>query len=222
MFLCNLLRTKEHEVEPRNAEARRRITFFATSLHMKMPNPRKVENMRSVTTLTPMYSETVMYSKKTIHEETQDEETERGKVQVPRPSLCAYLKATHEDEWDNVLERLGVPAFKKGKFPPAELWDGGAKELEFIMWASCRGQTLARTVHGVMQNETALLMQALQETRTPDAQTLEQLKNLSSGSTWSRDDEFVRLAHMKCHYVVTCQAYGAFEQLLLRLCCLGC
>jgi callose synthase len=55
-----------------------------------------------------------------------------------------YLTALHGQEWANLRERLGVTA-------DADVWrvDGGERAV--CRWASLRGQTLHRTVRGVME-----------------------------------------------------------------------
>jgi hypothetical protein len=53
-YLRHILSTSRQHSEPRSVEARRRILFFSTSLHMDMPAPNLVEHMRSLSTLTPM------------------------------------------------------------------------------------------------------------------------------------------------------------------------
>jgi hypothetical protein len=82
-YLKHLLSTKKHDAEPKCEEARRRLLFFATSMHMNMPGPKQVNSMRSLTTLTPMYGETVLYTKKDIATSTLD-----------KPSLATYLRAS--------------------------------------------------------------------------------------------------------------------------------
>jgi callose synthase len=59
----------------------------------------------------------------------------------------------HPHEWRNFLERVGVKDESK-------LWLDRSLALELRLWASFRGQTLARTVEGVMCNERALRLQA--------------------------------------------------------------
>jgi callose synthase len=58
------------------------------------------------------------------------------------------------DEWDNFLERMNKTPLEESK-----LWDDDAFELR--MWASYRGQTLARTVRGMMYYERSVSIQEL-------------------------------------------------------------
>ena len=68
-----------------------------------------------------------------------------------------YLKSVHPQEWVNFCERLGVrseeEAWKAAKDAQGSLISG---EMEVRLWASLRGQTLARTIHGVMEYGRAL------------------------------------------------------------------
>eukprot|EP01049_Picozoa_sp_SAG25_P013905 SAG25_NODE_2286_length_1753_cov_1.524788_2_plen_83_part_00 len=55
---------------------------------------------------------------------------------------------------------------------PSSVWK--EKELEIRLWASLRGQTLARTISGVMQFEKAALLFAKQEWNFAEQQTKQQ------------------------------------------------
>ena len=66
-------------------------------------------------------------------------------------SVLYFLKTVHNDEWRNFLERVGVKPSDE-----ASLWKDRTLALELRLWASFRGQTLARTVEGMMLNERAL------------------------------------------------------------------
>ena len=68
-----------------------------------------------------------------------------------------YLKALHSLEWVNFCERLGV-ADEAGAWAARcdALGDAISGEMEVRLWASFRGQTLARTIVGFMQHARAL------------------------------------------------------------------
>ncbi|CAI5535516.1 unnamed protein product [Closterium sp. Naga37s-1] len=121
---------------PANPEARRRVTFFCNSLFMAMPPAPTVQRMRSFCVMTPYYNESVMYSPDELRWPNED-----------GISLLYYLQNIFPDEWKNLEERLGV----RGR----EVWefDDGA---EVCRWASYRGQTLTRTVRGIMYYHSAL------------------------------------------------------------------
>lgn len=66
-------------------------------------------------------------------------------------SIIFYLQNVYPDEWQNFLERT--------KMDEEEAWSKN-KGMELRLWASCRGQTLARTVRGMMYYVRALELQA--------------------------------------------------------------
>jgi hypothetical protein len=88
-YLSHLLCTLRNDTAPRCAEAQRRITTFATSLHMRMPAPKFVRQMRSITTLTPFYNEDVLYTKEKLTEEP----VSAIPAVSPRPSRMALGRA---------------------------------------------------------------------------------------------------------------------------------
>ncbi|KAJ6920384.1 callose synthase 7-like isoform X2, partial [Populus alba x Populus x berolinensis] len=145
-----LLTTKESAINvPSNLDARRRITFFANSLFMNMPKAPKVRDMFSFSVLTPYYKEDVLYSDDELHKENED-----------GISILFYLKTIYHDEWKNFEERIND---QKLKFLPKE-------KAEFTrQWVSYRGQTLARTVRGMMYYRQALELQCLLEFAEDDA-----------------------------------------------------
>ncbi|KAL3754837.1 hypothetical protein ACJRO7_002003 [Eucalyptus globulus] len=67
-----LLTVKESAINvPSNLEARRRITFFANSLFMKMPGAPTVHKMLPFSVLTPYYKD-VLYSNEDLNRENED------------------------------------------------------------------------------------------------------------------------------------------------------
>ena len=65
---------------------------------------------------------------------------------------------------------------------------------EVRLWASLRGQTLYRTVHGMLQYEAALRLQARLE-----------MPHL-------REREVMNLVRSKFDFVLACQRYGEHKQ----------
>jgi callose synthase len=67
-------------------------------------------------------------------------------------SPMVYLRTMYRDEWENFMERMGVSS-EGGAWMASK--DGFGRpcsgELETRMWASMRGQTLARCINGVME-----------------------------------------------------------------------
>ncbi|CAM6127243.1 unnamed protein product [Calypogeia fissa] len=125
---------------PRNLEARRRLSFFSNSLFMTMPRAPQVEKMLSFSVLTPYYEEDVMYNKKQLTTENED-----------GVRTLYYLQQVFPDDWEFFEERMA----RRGIIDIQQMWkvDDG---LELRLWASYRGQTLARTVRGMMYYHRAL------------------------------------------------------------------
>ncbi|KAG0624695.1 hypothetical protein M758_3G268300 [Ceratodon purpureus] len=137
---------------PVNLEARRRLQFFSNSLFMSMPQPPPVRKMFSFSVFTPYYSEDVIYSKAQLEDPNVDGIT-----------ILYYLRTIVPDEWKNFLERI-FPTIEYNQlihYADQHTLDQHVQELR--LWASYRGQTLARTVRGMMYYKKALILQAQQE-----------------------------------------------------------
>ncbi|KAG2687606.1 hypothetical protein I3760_09G059700 [Carya illinoinensis] len=193
---------------PRNLEARRRIAFFSNSLFMNMPRAPDVEKMMAFSVLTPYYDEEVLYSLLNLRKENED-----------GISTLFYLQKIYEDEWGNFLERMR----RDGVEEENELYTIKARELR--LWASYRGQTLSRTVRGMMYYYRALKMLAFLDSasemdvkeRPEDGLDGLHLGNPLSSRNLNRATSSVNLlfkgheigsALMKFTYVVACQVYG--------------
>ncbi|XP_044492821.1 callose synthase 7-like [Mangifera indica] len=181
-----LLTVKESAINvPTNLDARRRLTFFANSLFMNMPSAPKVRDMLSFSVLTPYYKEDVLYSVDELNRENED-----------GISILFYLQKIYPDEWANFQHRISDPK------------QSVSEEMEELsQWVSYRGQTLSRTVRGMMYYKRALELQCFLEvageSEIPSGyQTFE-----SSGDEVKAFAE--ALADMKFTYVVSCQVYGA-------------
>ncbi|KAJ6412395.1 hypothetical protein OIU84_005447 [Salix udensis] len=185
-----LLTTKESAINvPSNLDARRRITFFANSLFMNMPRAPKVRDMFSFSVLTPYYKEDVLYSDDELHKENEDGIT-----------ILFYLKTIYRDEWKNFEERVNDLKFKQFSKERMELTR---------QWVSYRGQTLARTVRGMMYYRQVIELQCLLEFAGDDVflngfRTLEPEQDQKAYF-----DHAQALADLKFTYVVSCQVYGA-------------
>ena len=128
-------------------EAERRLCFFLGSLYMPaLPVSPSPLLCPSFTPITPLYNEAVTYRKDFLTSPNASGVT---------PML--FLKTTHAEEWANLMERLGVrtevEAWRATAAPDGTPISG---ELELRLWSSLRGQTLARTVVGVMEAGRAL------------------------------------------------------------------
>ncbi|KAJ9170954.1 hypothetical protein P3X46_019013 [Hevea brasiliensis] len=201
---------------PKNLEARRRIAFFSNSLFMNMPHAPQVEKMMAFSVLTPYYNEEVLYSREQLRTENED-----------GISIWYYLQTIYNDEWKNFIERMR----REGMVKEDELWTTRMRDLR--LWASYRGQTLARTVRGMMYYYRALKMLAFLDSAA-EVDIREGSRELGSmrrdggsdsfkseGSpsfnSLSRNSSSVSLlfkgheygtALMKYSYVVACQIYG--------------
>ncbi|KAL8268757.1 hypothetical protein R6Q59_002555 [Mikania micrantha] len=185
-----LLTVKESAINvPMNLEARRRITFFTNSLFMKMPNAPTVHNMMSFSVLTPYYKEDVLYSEEELHLENED-----------GISILFYLQKIYPDEWQNFEERISNPKLKATEEYRAQAT---------CQWVSYRGQTLSRTVRGMMYYKEALELQYFLDS----AENKEIFTGYRTVDT-DKDHRALKeraqaLADLKFTYVVSCQIYGA-------------
>mmetsp|Transcript_34852 Transcript_34852/g.67772 ORF Transcript_34852/g.67772 Transcript_34852/m.67772 type:complete len:2149 (+) Transcript_34852:48-6494(+) len=193
--------TVSNEFVPKNSSARRRILFFCNSLFMDLPDAPPIEQMHSLTTLTPFYSEDVLYSKAYLQKRTKQ-----------GFSVLLYLQTVYPAEWENFCERVGV------KDADASImdWAGDNLQMEVRLWATRRGQTLFRTVDGMMLYEKAISVLAELE-RVP--QIASDLRNTLRGDPFDNQaGEDAKgatarpspeaLACLKYQYVVSAQVYG--------------
>ncbi|KAI3924716.1 hypothetical protein MKW92_041149 [Papaver armeniacum] len=174
----------------------RRIAFFTISLFMEMPQAPPVRKMLSFSVMTPYYSEETVYSKSDLELENED-----------GVSIIFYLQKIFPDEWNNFMERLKC---KKS----SEVWENEENILHLRHWVSLRGQTLFRTVRGMMYYRRALKLQAFLD-MADESEILEGYKAVSIPSEEEKRSQrslFAQLeaiADMKFTYVATCQNYGS-------------
>ncbi|KAH1246117.1 Callose synthase 10 [Glycine max] len=181
---------------PKNLEARRRLEFFSNSLFMDMPSAKPVSEMLPFSVFTPYYSETVLYSTSELQKENED-----------GISILFYLQKIFPDEWENFLERIGRGA----STGDAELQENSSDSLELRFWASYRGQTLARTVRGMMYYRRALMLQSFLESRSLGVDNYSQ-NNFITTQDFESSRESRAQADLKFTYVVSCQIYGQQKQ----------
>uniref|UniRef100_A0A0D3FD31 1,3-beta-glucan synthase n=1 Tax=Oryza barthii TaxID=65489 RepID=A0A0D3FD31_9ORYZ len=189
--LYSLLTIKESAANvPKNLEARRRLEFFTNSLFMQMPVARPVSEMLSFSVFTPYYSETVLYSKDELQKRNED-----------GISTLFYLQKIYPDEWKNFLARIN----RDENTTDSELFSSPNDMMELRLWASYRGQTLARTVRGMMYYRKALMLQSyLEKLQSEVATTGLGLADIH----FELSPEARAQADLKFTYVVTCQIYG--------------
>ncbi|KAJ4970358.1 hypothetical protein NE237_003457 [Protea cynaroides] len=190
-----LLTVKESAIDvPTNLEARRRIAFFTNSLFMAMPHAPRVRKMLSFSVMTPYYSEETVYSKSDLELENED-----------GVSIIFYLQKIFPDEWKNFMERLNCK--------PSEIWENEENILHLRHWVSLRGQTLCRTVRGMMYYRRALKLQAFLDMAS-ETEILEGYKAVTVPSEEEKKSQrslyaqLEAVADMKFTYVATCQNYG--------------
>ncbi|XP_035551340.1 callose synthase 5 [Juglans regia] len=191
-----LLTVKESALDvPTNLEARRRIAFFTNSLFMDMPRAPRVRKMLSFSVLTPYYSEETVYSKADLEMENED-----------GVSVIYYLQKIFPDEWNNFMERLNCKN-------NSEIWENEENILHLRHWVSLRGQTLCRTVRGMMYYRRALKLQAFLDMAS-EKEILEGYKAVTIPSEEDKKSQrslyaqLEAVADMKFTYVATCQNYG--------------
>ncbi|CAL0328990.1 unnamed protein product [Lupinus luteus] len=200
---------------PINLEARRRIAFFSNSLFMKMPRAPQVEKMMAFSVLTPYYSEEVVFSKEQLRTENED-----------GVSILYYLQTIYDDEWKNFVERMR----REGMMKDSDIWTDKLRDLR--LWASYRGQTLSRTVRGMMYYYRVLQMLAFLDSASEmdiregarelvpmrldslDGFNSEKSPPFRSLSRASSSASLLFKGHengtalMKFTYVIACQIYG--------------
>ncbi|XP_061350259.1 callose synthase 7-like [Gastrolobium bilobum] len=184
-----LLTVKESAINvPQNLDARRRITFFANSLFMNMPKAPKVRDMLSFSVLTPYFKEDVLYSTQELNLENED-----------GISILFYLTKIYPDEWANFHERVKSEDLEENK-----------EEL-IRQWASYRGQTLYRTVRGMMYYWQALILQCFIESAGDNDTISYDYRTVD----FDDDDKLLHakaMADLKFTYVVSCQLYGSHKK----------
>ncbi|MCO5565072.1 hypothetical protein L7F22_018743 [Adiantum nelumboides] len=222
-FYCRLRRlsttlsTKEAMNNvPRNLDARRRIAFFSNSIFMNMPHAPSVERMLSFSVLTPYYIEDVLYSANQLNSPNEDGVT-----------ILFYLQSIYPDEWNNFLERMHLQDFRQ---PEKELLKSEETAIQLRLWASHRGQTLGRTVRGMMyyhhaletlayldaasemnlqQDQYSFRLESLNSRQSFDYSTSRRtMSNMSGINALYRASQEKATALLKFTYVVACQIYG--------------
>nr|GMD67382.1 callose synthase 3-like [Ipomoea batatas] len=201
-----LLTVKESAMDvPSNLEARRRISFFSNSLFMNMPSAPKVRNMLSFSVLTPYYTEEVLFSLKDLEEPNED-----------GVSILFYLQKIFPDEWNNFLERMNCLNEEELK-AAMEIEEKALSASEQLrLWVSYRGQTLTRTVRGMMYYRKALELQAFLD-MARDEDLMEGYKAIELNEDQMKGERSLwaqcqAVADMKFTYVVSCQLYGIHKR----------
>ncbi|KAF8408945.1 hypothetical protein HHK36_005015 [Tetracentron sinense] len=147
--------------------------------------------------LTPYYTEDVLYTEEELKMENEDGIT-----------ILFYLQKIYPDEWRNFEERSNFK--ERTKNPEDEI---AAKLMELIrQWVSYRGQTLFRTVRGMMYYKQALELQCFLD-MAEDHERFDGYRSIDlnyhdqTATARSR-----AVTDMKFTYVVSCQIYGAMKK----------
>lgn len=90
--------------------------------------------------------------------------------------------------------------------------EGSSDALELRFWASYRGQTLARTVRGMMYYRRALMLQSYLERRSPGGVDGHSITNSLTSQGFELSREARAQADLKFTYVISCQIYGQQKQ----------
>lgn len=195
--LEGLLNLQVTDVEIKSLEANRRLNFFLNSMYMTIPQVLETRFSREYTVVTPYYEEDILLTEKDLKAENSD-----------RISVILYLQTLYRDEWENFLKRLGITE-------ESEIWS--AKYLQDTrIWASCRAQTLYRTVEGMMYNEQAIrLLAELEQSKKRGLAVSPKLSAdyyLDGYGPRYTNEEIEILCKTKFNYVVACQVYGEFKK----------
>ncbi|KAL2331236.1 hypothetical protein Fmac_018817 [Flemingia macrophylla] len=183
-----LLTVKDRAMDvPANLDARRRMSFFATSLFTDMPDAPKVHNMMPFSVITPHYTEDINFSLKELGSDKEED------------SIIFYMQKIYPDEWTNFLERMGCENRQS-------LEDEHMTE-DLRLWASFRGQTLSRTVRGMMYYREALKLQAFLD-MAEEEDILEGYETAEKGNR-ALFARLEALADMKYTYVISCQSFAS-------------
>lgn len=211
------------EFFPKGSEAERRISFFAQSLTISLPEPLPVDAMPTFTVLTPHYSEKILLSLREIIRE-EDQNT--------RVTLLEYLKQLHPIEWDNFVKDTKILAEETSGLAGASPFGGDSDEksgtkgsaktddlpfycigfksaapeytLRTRIWASLRAQTLYRTVSGFMNYAKAIKL--LYRVENPE------VVQLFGGNTEKLERELERMSRRKFKFVISMQRYSKFNK----------
>ncbi|KAM7275814.1 hypothetical protein ACFE04_017680 [Oxalis oulophora] len=141
--------------------------------------------------------------------------------QIRRLHLLLTVKESAIDVPTNLEARRRIAFFTNSLFmdmprapgKESDIWEIDENILQLRHWVSLRGQTLCRTVRGMMYYRRALKLQAFLDM----ANETEILEGYKAISTPSEDDKKSRrslhaqldaMADMKFTYVATCQNYG--------------
>ena len=210
-------RDKPYEFFPKDSEAERRISFFAQSLAVPMPEAISIDNMPTFTVLTPHYSERILLSLREIIREDD---------QFSRVTLLEYLKQLHPVEWDCFVKDTKILADEtaayEGVLDETEKEDAKKQEIDDLpfycigfksaapeytlrtrIWASLRTQTLYRTVSGFMNYSRALKL--LYRVENPE------IVQMFGSNSEGLERELEKITRRKFKFLVSMQRMAKFK-----------
>lgn len=205
------------EFFPTQSEAERRLSFFAQSLSMPIPEPLPVDNMPTFCVLIPHYGEKILLSLREIIREDEP---------YSRVTMLEYLKQLHPHEWDCFVKDTKILADETSQFngenEKNEKDDAKSKidDLPFYcigfkssapeytlrtrIWASLRSQTLYRTISGFMNYSRAIKL--LYRVENPE------VVQMFGGNSDKLERELERMARRKFKLIVSMQRYAKFKK----------
>lgn len=205
-------------------EAERRVSFFAQSLSIALPEPTPIIAMPTFTVLVPHYSEKIILSLKEIIKEGKS-----SKV-----SLLEYLKQLNPNDWDSFVKDTKIlkanedvkeltfePTSKStGKEDPLSFTNNQINDLPYYcfgfkdsspeytlrtrIWASLRSQTLYRTISGFLNYDTAIKLLYRIENQLPDITNYGPLDQI--------DMQLELFSSKKFHLLLGMQRYQKFNK----------
>ena len=171
--LNGLLNLRITQIELKSLEAKRRLNFFINSLFMDIPTIQSMRFSKEYTCITPYYSEDILLSSNNLKEKNTD-----------GVSTLLYLQTLYKLDWLNFLDRNEIKDERL-------IWSPKYIQ-ELRIWASCRAQTLFRTVEGMMYTEASIrLLSDLEDCEHSDIEIYSKIK---------------------FNYVVACQIYATMKQ----------
>ncbi|KAJ4146841.1 hypothetical protein LMH87_001400 [Akanthomyces muscarius] len=204
------------EFFPVNSEASRRISFFAQSLSMPLPDPTPVDAMPTFTVMIPHYSEKILLSLREIIREED---------KYSRVTMLEYLKQLHPHEWKCFVEDTKTLADETaGNVKTEADGEGERKQIDDLpfycigfkssspeytlrtrIWASLRSQTLYRTVSGFMNYARAIKL--LYRVENPEE------VHKFGGNATQLEQQLERMARRKFKLLLSMQRFKKFSNI---------
>lgn len=164
---------------PSNTELRWRLTALGRALTLELPRPLRAPHIPGITVLVPHYGESIITTKGELF----------GGVGTDQEftALVTWLERRYPAEYRAFNERMSQLAPES--WPRGGSWEQYTDEQweKIGIWASMRGQTLWRTVAGMMLYRTALDCHF----------RVQGLSNCALTKVWTPDDSFNCLVSMQ-------------------------